>query len=40
MIDKIKALFSVIFSEKGSVSRQIQERAYMFFVNFLDECYG
>ena len=39
-IDGLKALFTVLFSEKGSNERKAQEQAYVHFLDFLDECSG
>lgn len=37
--DSIRKLFSLIkFSEKGSNDRECEERAFMFFINYLEDC--
>ena len=37
--DSIRKLFSQIeYSEKGSNARKAEERAFMFFIDYLDEC--
>lgn len=38
--DGLKALFTVLFSEKGSNELKAQEQAYVHFLDFLDECSG
>ena len=38
--ERIKSLFKVQFSEKGSNVRAMEEQTYVFFVDFMDECEG
>ena len=38
--ERIKSLFSVIYSDRGSIFRDAEEQAYLFFVDFLDACKG
>ena len=40
MLESIKELITVKYSEKGSRFRGKEEQAYIFFVDFLDECMG
>ena len=39
-LESIKELIRVKYSEKGSCFRRKEEQAYIFFVDFLDECIG
>lgn len=39
-LENIKSLFTVIYSDKGSMLRSAEEQAYLFFVDFLDACKG
>ena len=36
----IKEMLTVRYSVKGSILRPAEEQTYIFFVDFLDECYG
>ena len=38
--ERMKSLFKVKFSEKGSNVRAMEEQTYVFFVDFMDECEG
>ena len=39
-LESIKELVVVNFSQKGSVLRPLEEQAYIYFTDFLDECVG
>ena len=39
-IERMKSVFKVKFSDKGSNNRAKEEQAYVFFVDFMDECEG
>ena len=38
--DKLKGIFKINFSEKGSNKRSFEEQAYIYFIDFIDECEG
>lgn len=41
LLEYLRAMFNVTYSEKGSIHRPAEEQAYIiFFVDFLDECKG
>jgi len=40
IIDDMRSLFKVNFSEKGSNYRPLEEAAYIFFIDFMEECAG
>ena len=39
-VDGLKGLLQVQFSDVGSNKRQIEEQAWIYFCDFLDECEG
>ena len=39
-LDDMRSLFKVNFSEKGNTYRPVEEAAYIFFINFMEECAG
>ena len=38
--DQLKSLLNTEFAEKGTNARRVQEQTYIYFVDFLDDCYG
>ena len=36
----MRSLFKVNFSEKGNNYRPVEEAAYIFFIDFMEECAG
>lgn len=39
-LDDMRSLFKVNFSEKGNNYRPVEEAAYIFFIDFMEECAG
>jgi len=38
--DEVSNMFTTEYSEKGTGRRKLEEQAYVYFTDFLDECEG